>query len=252
MSASTRAAAGAAKTALTGDVTLVVGPKTRLGAEVIAQARRNGESVVAIARGEVDEAALDGTGYDVRRAGVVAPALVGARSVRIVICALGPVHTRQTDVDRNVVARDLASVETLVAAAGPLAHLVYVSSVVALAPGADRRSYGGWKMLIEHELREMAGQHSADLSVVYPGRLVGPADGQSLLNRLHTRYFRLASLVVQVGWEKPVSKVVGLDARLWLLIRGFSVAASSVSGAGGTVQSSESEGHQARKQEFTS
>ncbi|HEY9566320.1 MAG TPA: hypothetical protein VIR30_21365 [Nocardioides sp.] len=252
-----------AQASRTGRLTAVIGPKTRLGAEVLAQAKARGDATVVIARGEVDEAVLADIGHDVRRPAEVAAALTagtgGPRdknlSVHLVICALGPVHTWQTAIDREVVARELGAIEEiLVATTGTTGttRVSYVSSVVALAPGADRRSYAGWKLLIEHRLREITARHGAQLSVVYPGRLVEPADVQKPWHRLHTLYSRLAAHLEQLGRKGPSSKVIGLDARLWLLLRGLSVSAVSVTGNGGSARTTKSEGPAAPNQEFRS
>ncbi|NYG59745.1 hypothetical protein BJ980_002668 [Nocardioides daedukensis] len=249
-----------AQASRTGRLTAVIGPKTRLGAEVLAQAKARGDATVVIARGEVDEAVLADIGHDVRRpAGVAAALAAGTRDPRhtnpamhLVICALGPVHTWQTAIDREVVARELGAIDEILAATTGTTRVTYVSSVVALAPGADRRSYAGWKLLIEHRLREITARHGAQLSVVYPGRLVEPADVQKPWHRLHTLYSRLAAHLEQLGRKGPSSKVIGLDARLWLLLRGLSVTAASVTGNGGSAPTTKSEGPAAPNQEFRS
>lgn len=214
---------------------VVTGPKTRLGQELIAQAVARGESVVAVARDERDAAELESSGAQV----VIASAAgdVPAPSV-IYVCALGPVHT--TDAVDHVatsaaVERDLAAIEKFLVAS-PKPRVVLVSTVIAVAPGADRRFYGGWKCLVEQELLDRVVAHGGEMSVVYPGRLMADADVRRPWHRLHTRYFRLAQIVVKSGAGSPTSRVVGLDARMWLMKRAFAVLFSSLTGSAGAAE----------------
>ncbi len=214
---------------------VVLGPKTRLGQEIIAQAVARGEDVVAVARDERDAAALEGSGAQV----VVGPSAADfAASSVIYVCALGPVHT--TDPVDHVatsaaVERDLAVIEKILAASSKV-RVVLVSTVIAVAPGADRRFYGGWKCLVEQELLDRVVAGGAELSVVYPGRLMADADMRRPWHRLHTRYFRLAQIVVKAGAGSPTSRVVGVDARMWLMKRAFAVLFSSLTGSAGSAE----------------
>ncbi|MDT0202587.1 hypothetical protein [Nocardioides sp. AE5] len=218
-------------------VTVVLGPRTRLGAELVRNAVARGERVIALARHDKDAEALAELGGAVE---VIDPPTLGSLvgqpdAVRLHVCAMGPVHTWQEQVDPAEVARDLSMVEAVLEWGGAAAHVVQVSSVVALAPGPDRRSYGGWKNLVEHEVRAAAQRHGAEFSVVYPGRLVERSDGR-IKNLLHTPYPRAASLVEKSGSKAPTARVIGADARIWLLVHGLKVMVRGVVGSGGTGQ----------------
>src|SRR5690606_8544326 len=159
---SNRSEAGDARTVV------VLGPRTRLGQQVVRQALAAGAEVVAVARHERDEKALSdspATVVRIEELGRLAPG-----PVRVLVCAMGPVQSGDRVATADV-ERDLAAVDSLLAGA-TAAEVVLVSSVLALAPKADRRHYGGWKCLVEDRLTELAEAHGARLAVLYPGRLV--------------------------------------------------------------------------------
>lgn len=226
-------------------ISVVVGPKTRLGQTIISRASARGESVYAVARDGRDDAALAESGATVIAAGTAASeSLLGdvAPSVlRLFVCALGPVHPidPEPDSDSAHVARDLALIQRVLdSAPAAQAQVVLVSSVIALAPGDDRRYYGGWKNLVEEELRLLlAGRRAgADLSVLYPGRLLDVQERTRPWHRAHTTYSRLADIAEQAGHRPPASRVVGLDARAWLLARSASLSVRSISGSRGALR----------------
>ncbi|RYJ06247.1 MAG: hypothetical protein EON52_07350 [Actinomycetales bacterium] len=137
--------------------------------------------------------------------------------VELVVCALGPVHpteARSAD-DMAAFQRDLGVVAGVLDEAGDRpVSVVLVSSVIALAPGDDRRYYGGWKNLVEGELRDLVAAHGrhAGLAVLYPGRLVESG------SVLHATYGRLAARIDSLLAGRSASAVVGLDARAWLAV----------------------------------
>jgi hypothetical protein len=153
-----------------------------------------------------------------------------ARVVHLYVCALGPVQSGD-GVDPGAVERDLALVERVLAAsAGRPVHVVLVSSVIALAPGADRRFYGGWKGVVEQRLGRLVGAHPrASFSVLYPGRLV--AGSRALPN---TSYRGLARRLEAAATGSSRSRVVGVDARVWLLLRAVSLTLQGVTGRSST------------------
>lgn len=213
---------------------VVVGPRTRLGAALLD--RRTGPAL-AVARHGADADALGAAGRDVLRvdASDVAARLQGAPSVEVAVCALGPVHPGPVDdlaADAATIERDLAVVRSvLVAAAGRPARVVLVSSVVALAPTPDRRYYGGLKGAVEQALVSLVAEHpGARLDVLYPGRLrAGAARGPAQL--LSTGYDRVAALVdraLRHGGAAGRRRVVGLDARAWLVVRSLSLVVSGL------------------------
>jgi nucleoside-diphosphate-sugar epimerase len=234
MSATQELAAGAATPSLRADVPLVVvGPLTRAGRELAA---RRGGPVLAVSRGPADDATLASAGADVVdvTGRDLEDRLRGAESVEVAVCALGPVHPGPSDLaaDTAGMQRDLAFLERLlhVAADRPV-RLVLLSSVVALAPTADRRYYGGFKSLAEQSLLSLlADRPQARLDVLYPGRLVAPADRTRPWHRLHAGFSRLAAHLERClgdrGRGAGRRRVVGLDARLWLLVRSLSLVVS--------------------------
>ncbi|WP_040320170.1 hypothetical protein [Aeromicrobium marinum] len=208
-------------------VTVVVGPRTRLGAAVAARAAAAGSAVHLLARDRAEAGELAVGGSSVVVAGDTLDLPAGA-ALRVVVCALGPVHPGSPAVAdvSDAVRRDVDTVQRLIDAAhGSPVHVVLVSSIIAVAPDESRRSYGGWKAVVEAELRRIVGQHpGAGLSVVYPGR-ISDSTGRSLL---HTTYTRLAAAIDALLDGPPTSRVAGLDARLWLLVHGLVVAAGSL------------------------
>jgi hypothetical protein len=202
--------------------TIVVGPRTRAGLAVARRAAVRGDAVHVLARDADDAAALSGGDATVLRIDQDLDLLgAGDGPVRLVVCALGPVHPGATDreLDERHVARDLRAVERLLAAtADRPTGVVLISSVIALAPGPERRYYGGWKCLVEQQVAEVVARTSprATFSVVYPGRIV---DGRArrVLPGLHTTYRGLAAAIDRLG-PSSRTRVSGVDARLWLVV----------------------------------
>jgi len=219
--------------------TVVTGPKTRLGQALIASAPSAG-ATYAVARGEVDLATLDRSAATVVDGSAPTPLLDGveAEAVRLHVCALGPVHTWTLDPDNDAahVERDLDVVARLLDEAGDRpTHVVHVSSILALAPGADRTYYGGWKNLVEGRLAMLVDAHPrAELTVLYPGRLMAASERRRPWHLSHTTYDRLARLMHDVSAGPARSRIVGLDARAWLLARSLSLTATTLSGTRGS------------------
>src|SRR5688572_25566108 len=72
--------------------TVVLGPKTRLGAALLAAS--DPDHTYAVARDDRDQVALASRGATVIGAGATGPLLVDGRqtALRIHVCALGPIH----------------------------------------------------------------------------------------------------------------------------------------------------------------
>ncbi len=213
-----------------GGAPVVVGPRTRLGRELVARARARGETVVVIARHDRDVAALEqeygaDPGVRIRLAGDADR----DAAARIWICALGPVQSEDR-VDPSAVEQELADLAGLVT---PGAHVVLVSTVLVLAPTPDRRYYAGWKSLVEARVRTIATERHAHVSVLHPGRLVDRNAQKSLSDFVHTPYPKLAGLVEGCNSTGPLVRTVGLDARMWLLFRGARVASVALTGRPG-------------------
>ncbi|KRB77713.1 hypothetical protein ASE01_05790 [Nocardioides sp. Root190] len=219
--------------------TVLIGPRTRLGREVLR--RTKGTDVLALARHAEDAALVsalpelgaaavaDGSSTDLR----ACVAGLGTGPVRVVVAALGPVHpeTPRAAVDAPAVLRDLAFVEQVLDAGRPV-RVVLVSTVLALAPGEDRRYYGGWKAVVEQQLQQLVDDRTAaggdaSLSVVYPGRLLDAAERKGRL-KLHTSYSTLARIVLTKLDGAPSGRPVGIDSRFWLLVNSISLALRSL------------------------
>jgi hypothetical protein len=223
----------------TATASVVLGPKTRLGAALIAGAPTD-LPVYAVARDDRDRADLATSGATMVGAGASGQLLGDLRpaALRVHVCALGPVHpeTAQPSVDSDLVARDLGLVAQLLdESAGRDVHVVLVSSVLALAPGADRAYYAGWKNVVEEEVARLVEAHSsARLSVLYPGRLLAASDRRRPRHRMHTTFDQLATLMSQVAEGPERTRIVGLDARAWLLARSASLMVTTLSGSRST------------------
>lgn len=215
-------------------LTVVIGPKTRFG-RTLVERLRDREPVLLVARDATDAAELhEGVSGSVQVAdgslGELGSTVKGsgASRVRLVIAALGPVHPEQPayDVDAPAVRRDLGLVSEVLDAGLPV-QVVLVSTILALAPGEDRRYYGGWKGVVEQQVRQLVGERpAASLSVLYPGRLVDP--GARVWQRVHASYARLAAVTLSLPVDRGVARLVGLDTRIWLLLRSVSFATRSL------------------------
>jgi len=144
-----------------------------------------------------------------------------SNDMRIFCCALGPIHPDPAptlDTDARRAARDVDLLTRLVMSNGERAmHVIFVSTVLALAPSRDRYYYAGWKRVLEDKLLWLTeSQQRTRLSVIYPGRLVG-RETTRRLRYVHTTYEALAGLMCSVSTGGPRRAVVGLDARLWRL-----------------------------------
>ena len=139
--------------------------------------------------------------------------------VIVFCCAMGLIHPVLPDMeqDAEVAKRDLKKMEALLNRCEhrPV-HLIFVSSVIALMPGKRHFYYQGWKCILESALESLvSGFPRVKLTVLYPGRLV---EGGSFL---HTRYQGMASKMWQIGVSlKAVRRIIGVDARLWILAKG--------------------------------
>lgn len=206
-------------------VHVVVGPRTQLGAALLK--RLEGRDVVAVARHQRDAdalAAIDGA--RVALATDVTGVVAGDTDLVLHVCALGPIHPedpRPDDAERF--ASELATIEALVAATTGSVRIVFVSSVIALAPTPDRRLYGGWKNLAEEHLDRVALRYGArvTVSVVYPGRIVAPSQRSGLSDRISSTFEKVARRLLAEASRKPRRAVVGIDAKVWSALRAMSL-----------------------------
>lgn len=211
---------------------IVIGPRTRAGQAVVDRSVARGDDVFVVARHDADAEALAGGEATILRVDQDVDLLgEGTGPVRILVCALGPVHPEEARAADDTAAflRDLGFIERLLAAiSGRPASIVLISTVIALAPGEDHRYYGGWKCLVEQQLGRSIDLLAprASFSVVYPGRL---ADGSGrLVPGLHATHRRLAATVDGLADGCSRSRIVGADARLWMAARGLRLLIGSL------------------------
>lgn len=206
-------------------VHVVIGPRTQLGAALLK--RLEGQDVVAVARHERDEQALtEVAGARVAQAADASVAVAGEADLVLHVCALGPIHPeapRPDDAERF--AAELATIDAIVAATTGSVRIVFVSSVIALAPTPDRRLYGGWKNLAEEHLDRIALHHGSrvTVSVVYPGRIVDPSQRSGLSDRISSTFEKVARRLLAEASRKPRRAVVGTDAKVWSALRAMSL-----------------------------
>lgn len=206
---------------------LVIGPLTRAGRSLVAS---HDGPVLLGSRSDADARALADLGHDAERvvdltSGELEARLPADGRLSVAVCALGPIHPDRIDMERDTVAyeRDLGVLRDVYAATKTL-RVVLVSTVIALAPGDDRRYYGGWKALVEQQLVALTATHvDARLSVLYPGRIAEGAGRLGSAALLHTTYHRLAAVIGGELAGQGRRRVLGLDARLWIAARALGV-----------------------------
>lgn len=220
--------------------TVVFGPKTRLAAELVALPEAG--TVVSIARDADDARTL--VGLDRLAGTTILDASaedfssrlrdVADEDLRVVITALGPVHpdVPQTAADAARVSRDVDYVHKAISLGIPT-QIVLISTVLALAPGDDRRYYGGWRGVIEQSIQQLAQDQArlgqpVSLSVLYPGRILDESARKGR-RRAHTSYARLAARALRIAPGTRVNQLVGADSRIWLMVRCISLALRSLS-----------------------
>jgi len=208
---------------------IVLGPRTRLVQALSALAVERSRSLVLVAR---DAAEADDLRSRLPAATVVEggagsfPAL--SHGVAIVCCAFGPIHPegpRPADALRSF-ERDRAWLGLLLDSYSEIpVHVVFVSSVVALAPPRRRSDYGGWKNLAEGAIGTLVRRHAnARYSVVFPGRLAVERSARAAFS---TPYLRLARRILDGTGRGPARRLIGLDARLWLLARSLRIVVAA-------------------------
>ncbi|GAA1723916.1 hypothetical protein [Aeromicrobium alkaliterrae] len=211
-------------------VHVVIGPRTQVGSALLELLA--GQDVVAVARHERDVEALAGLA-DARvvlaadAAGVVAP----VADLVLHVCALGPIHPEDPlpdDADRFEA--ELAAIDALVGATTGQVRIVLVSTVIALAPTADRRLYGGWKNLAEERLDRIALHHGdrCTVSVLYPGRIIAPSERQGLGDRLSSTFENVAKKMLRETSRSPRRAIIGVDAKIWSALRALSLVVLTV------------------------
>lgn len=216
---------------------IVLGAKTRLGQAILNSRWARDQDLLLVAR-DAEEASALSQRHPTSRTYCAghrgdAPSRP-PQAVGVLGCALGPIHkdVRNWAADFDAANRDLSVVSELLSRyPGVPMRVVFVSSVLALAPQQDRRYYGGWKSLLEATLGAMIeGRVGSSLCVVYPGRCVDRRSWSSPKSFLCTSYATLARCVVAALERETGAVITGVDARLWLAQRGLRHAWTALRG----------------------
>jgi hypothetical protein len=207
---------------------VILGPRTRLGLELVHALAGPPAERILIARDQRDATLLVGLdpGAIIAQVGAPLPELP-ARCDRlaIYICALGPVHAGDEDLAAHAAAalRELGVIRDLLAQVPSRAfHVVHVSSVLArIGPRSSRAYYAGFKNLVEGRLAALVAEHGGGkLSVVHPGRLRSSRSALRPRSLLETSYRRLARRLIRIATRNRARRItVGIDARLLTLAR---------------------------------
>jgi len=183
--------------------------------------------------------------------------------ITVLLCAFAVIHPVTPDWSSHCEAtrRDIEILAHILQKfRGQVIKLVFISSVLALAlptyagtslppyllsqkaRGPERSYYVGWKCLAEAMIRDLLpNQDRVSLSVLYPGRLVSQKSLLSPLSFLHTTYRRFAQRLVRItnscprpsqrgGACMPHREIVGLDARILLVLKAFGLLMRAVFG----------------------
>lgn len=216
----------------------VFGPRTQLAGALLALATDQAWDTVLVARDRVEAQALTAAypGTPVLQAGAEAAEFPRAtQEVAIVCCGFGVIHPETVCVAEHWQRheRDLNTLRRVVRLYQQVpVHAIFVSSVVALGPPRRRAYYGGWKSLSEGAIGALLrGCPHARFSVFFPGRLVDKRSLGQLDSLLATRYEHLAKIILEVIRDgRARNRLVGMDARLWLLARMGALGATALCG----------------------
>jgi hypothetical protein len=87
--------------------------------------------------------------------------------------------------------------------------------------------------MVEGALQTLSTSHpQCFLTVLYPGRLIEQCDGKRPLSFLYTTYRALAKEMVKIkSPQRPLKRIIGIDARLWVATQAISAWHHFVFGA---------------------
>lgn len=201
---------------------LIVGGRTRLAQALYAASSEAGLRAFVVYSSPAERAALLALYPDTALVGSAARPSPSP-SVCIVICVFGLVHPAPPDIELHSgrLVREGRLLSELLAVSGDRIHVVLVSTVIALIPPRDRAYYAAFKNLAEAAVAAALRDGSRGrMSVVYPGRLVERRGVSRPVNALATPYVELARRLVHIAVSgRPVARVVGFDARLWIAVK---------------------------------
>ena len=203
-------------------LSIVMGPRTRLGQALLEQPELRHDRVLSIARSD-DERQWLGSRFPWTTAVILedgSDVLPDALHVTLYCCAAGPIHPAPFDeIAQRHATDDLARLRLIIQRyAHARFHVVLVSSALALALRPKCAAYTGWKCLLEGAVRGTLSQCAdASISVIYPGRLTENKSLAKPLSLLYTDYARAGRFIVHLARSgRSARRVVGCDAHLWL------------------------------------
>jgi hypothetical protein len=207
---------------------IVLGPLSRLGSACMRIAEARSFDVCAVARHAADAERIRRQWPRARVfvAGDPVSALPsGHQRIVLCTCAAGLIHPRKADwaMDVSEADRDIRlHLQILASFESVPVHVIFVSTVLALSPRGTAH-YAGWKNVMLGTLAEAVAEHPRGrLSVLYPGRLVERRTPAHLLSLTHGTFEQLAARIGRIAaTDRPCRRVVGLDAYLWLMLRGL-------------------------------
>ena len=205
---------------------VIIGPKTRLAQELIAQLSQRSKEFAQptiVARNESERVALQSQ-YPQTAVVDCCQVLTICASERLAlfVCALGQVKARIEGESRQVISaleHEITCIQHLLSRQRPDAlSLIFVSSVLAWSSEVNHFPYSGAKRLGESALRDVASEHFASkFSAIYPGRLVAERRWSKPTTLLATRYGEAAELMLNLVLKKPQTCIIGWDSRLFLM-----------------------------------
>jgi hypothetical protein len=155
-----------------------------------------------------------------------------SREIAVVVCAFGLVHPTSPDAELHLgaFAAECRFLSKLADGHHGQIHIILVSTVIALLPTRERAYYAAFKNLAEAMAAAASRRCAGALfSVLYPGHLVDKRGGRGLSSRLATPYVSLALLLLKtINSKRQIARVVGVDARLWVIARVFNLVADAL------------------------
>jgi hypothetical protein len=207
-------------------VNIIFGPKTKLGREIALNLLGKKEEVLLVAR-EDDDVTIKKNSRHV----ITTPEQVAKKFNRanIFICAFSKIHPEIPNYPKDI--NDLLSDGDRLF--GYLDHLkpnmdlsiVYISSVLEVGARRENSYYQGLKNISNSIIASYCDKNNIKYTSLLPGRLVDGSRSIFYLNFLHTTYAVLAKKCIELINKKPANKfkVIGLDARIYLVILSVSI-----------------------------
>ena len=241
------------------NLVVVFGPRTTLAKHILSTSWAGQKNLLLVAR---DKQEANWIGSNFPAAEILAcwlpehewkwPEAYGC--ITVLLCAFAVIHPVMPDWSSHCEAtrRDIEILSHILAKfRRQVIKIVFISSVLALAlpayagtslplrrdpalrepkQGPERIYYVGFKCLAESMIRDLlTNQEGVSLSVFYPGRLVSQKSLLSPLSFLHTTYRRFAQRLVHVANScTPHREIVGLDARILLVLKAFGLLMRAV------------------------